>query len=45
MSLGVNWWLTPRSQFTVNYRDISLDRFGLQGRSSGFNVRLQLLLD
>jgi phosphate-selective porin OprO/OprP len=39
LSLGVNWWLTPISQFGVNYRDISLDRFGIVGHSSGFNVR------
>jgi phosphate-selective porin OprO/OprP len=45
ISVGANWWLTRRSQFNVNYREITLDRFGLQGDSAGFNVRLQLLLD
>ena len=45
LSLGVNWWLTPISQFSVNYRDISLDRLGIVGHSSGFNVRLQLILN
>jgi phosphate-selective porin OprO/OprP len=45
LSLGVNWWLTPISQFSVDYRDISLDRFGIVGHSSGFNARLLLMLD
>ena len=34
-SFGLNWWLTPRAQFSPNYRYIVLDRFGLKGRSSG----------
>jgi hypothetical protein len=29
----------------VNYRRISLDRFGTQGDSSGLNARLMLMLD
>ena len=45
LSLGVNWWLTPISQFSVDYRDISLDRLGIVGHSSGLNVRLLLMLD
>ena len=45
LSLGLNWWLTRRAQFSINYRDISLDRDGLQGESSGVNVRLLLMLD
>jgi phosphate-selective porin OprO/OprP len=45
VSLGINWWLTRRSQFSVNYRDISLDRDGIQGDSSGLGVRLLLMLD
>ena len=45
LSLGINWWLTRRAQFGVDYRDISLDRFGIQGDSSGVNARLLLMLD
>ena len=45
LSLGINWWLTPTSMFSLNYRDISLDRFGIQGDSAGFDVRLMLMLD
>jgi phosphate-selective porin OprO/OprP len=44
-SLGVNWWLTSASQFSLNYRYVDLDRFGLNGQSSGVNVRLLLVLD
>jgi len=45
LSFGVNWWLTRSTQLSMNYRTISLDRFGMQGDSSGFNVRLLLMLD
>jgi phosphate-selective porin OprO/OprP len=45
LSLGINWWLTRNAQFGVNYRHISLDRFGTQGDSSGLNTRLTLMLD
>ena len=45
LSLGINWWLTRGVQSGVNYRIISLDRFGIQGLSSGLNVRLLLMLD
>ena len=44
-SLGLNWWLTRWAQFGVNYRYISLDRFGTVGDSSGLNARLVLMLD
>ena len=44
-SLGLNWWLTRWAQVGVNYRYISLDRFGTEGDSSGLNVRLVLMLD
>ena len=44
-SLGVNWWLTRSAYFGLNYRYISLDRFGTQGDSSGMNARLALILD
>ncbi|MDH3629163.1 MAG: porin [Acidobacteriota bacterium] len=45
LSLGINWWLTRKAQFSVDYRDISLDRSGIQGDSAGFNARLMLMLD
>jgi hypothetical protein len=45
LSLGLNWWQTRRSQFSVNYRYVVLDRFGIQGHSSGLNARLLLMLD
>ena len=45
LSLGINWWLARRAQFSVDYRYISLDRFGIQGDSSGLNARLLLMLD
>jgi hypothetical protein len=45
LSLGISWWLTRRAQFGLNYRDISLDRAGIQGDSSGLGARLVLLLD
>jgi len=44
-SLGVNWWLTRWGQFSMNYRHISLNRFGAQGDSSGLNGRILLILD
>ncbi len=44
-SLGLNWWLTPRAQFSPNYRYIILDRFGVKGKSSGINIRLSFILD
>jgi phosphate-selective porin OprO/OprP len=44
-SLGLNWWLTRWAQFGVNYRHITLDRFGTGGDSSGLNARLLLMLD
>jgi len=45
LSLGVNWWFSRSTTFSLNYRYISLDREGLQGNSSGLNARIQLLLD
>ena len=32
-SLGVNWWFTRSAHLGVNYRYITLDRFGTQGDS------------
>ena len=45
LSLGINLWLNRWAQFGVNYRYILLDRFGIQGHSSGLNARLMLILD
>ena len=44
-SLGVNWWLTPTMQFSMDYRYIFLDRFSENGQSWGLNGRLMLMLD
>ena len=44
-SLGVNWWLTPAFSFSVNYHYTILDRFGLEGKSSGIATRLTLMLN
>jgi phosphate-selective porin OprO/OprP len=45
LSFGVNWWLTPWSAFSMNYRDIRLDRFDTVGRSDGLLLRLLLMLE
>ena len=45
LSLGVNWWFTRNTSLSVNYRYITLDRFGTQGDSSGLNARIMLMLD
>ena len=45
LSLGINWWFSRSTTFSLNYRYISLDRAGLQGNSSGLNARIQLILD
>ena len=45
LSLGVNWWLTPVFTVNLNYRWITLDRFGLSGDSNGFNSRIVLMLE
>ena len=44
-SLGVNWWLSPYFNVNLNYRYISLDRFGDKGISQGMNARLMLVLE
>ncbi|MEH6570890.1 MAG: porin [Halioglobus sp.] len=44
-SLGLNWWLTPYFNFNVNYRYITLDRFGEEGSSQGFDTRIMLILE
>jgi len=45
LSLGLSWWLTPVFNFNMNYRFITLDRFGVEGDSSGLNVRVILMLE
>ena len=50
-SIGASWWLSSKFNVNFNYRWINLDRCSfledkcdLQGRSSGFNSRIVLLL-
>jgi len=45
LSLGLSWWLTPVFSVSMNYRFITLDRFGVSGDSSGLNVRVLLVLE
>ena len=45
LSLGLSWWLTPVFNVNMNYRYITLDRFGVEGDSSGLNVRVLLMLE
>jgi len=44
-SFGVNWWFTRSAHLGVNYRYITLDRFGSEGDGSGLNARILLMLD
>jgi len=44
-SLGLNWWLTPYMNVNVNYRYITLDRFGVEGSSHGIDSRIMLILE
>ena len=44
-SAGVNWWLTPSFQLSVNFRHVLLDKDGITGESSGVNTRLVLMLE
>jgi len=44
-SLGLNWWLTPVAQFSLNYRHITLDEGGVDGNSQEITSRLLLILD
>jgi len=44
LSVGLHWWLSSSAQLSTNYRMVLLDRLGLNGSSSGFNVRLLLML-
>jgi phosphate-selective porin OprO/OprP len=45
LSLGMNWWLSPFLSVNLNYRWITLDRFGVEGKSSGFMSRFLLMLE
>lgn len=45
VSLGFNWFLTPTFSFSLNYRNVLLDRFGIRGRSSGLMARVILMLE
>lgn len=44
-SLALNWWLTPYFNVNVNYRYITLDRFGVEGNSQGVTSRILLMLE
>ena len=44
-SLGLNWWLQSNFGVQVFFRDIRLNRFGLEGHSQGLTTRLILFLD
>jgi len=44
-SLGVNWWLTRSSEFSMYYRRITLDDGNVEGDSGGLLFRLTLILD
>ncbi len=44
-SLGLNWWLTPYFNFNVNYRYITLNRYGAEGSSQGLDTRIMLILE
>ncbi len=44
-SAGLNWWLSPYLHVSLNYRYITLDRFGFEGTSQGINSRLMLILE
>jgi phosphate-selective porin OprO/OprP len=44
-SVGARWWLTYFLSLDMNYRSISLDRFGVTGDSRGFNTRLLISLE
>ncbi len=45
LSLGLNWWLSPIFSVNLNYRWVTLDRFGIEGDSSGLLGRVVLLLE
>jgi phosphate-selective porin OprO/OprP len=45
LSLGLSWWLSPLFNVNFNYRWITLDRFGVEGKSNGLNTRVTLMLE
>ena len=45
LSLGINWWLTPVFNVNLNYRYVTLDRFGVEGSSSGILTRVVILME
>jgi len=45
LSLGINWWLTPVFNVNMNYRYVTLDKFGVEGSSSGIASRVVLLME
>lgn len=44
-SAGINWWLSPYFNVNLNYRYITLDRYGIEGNSQGINSRVTLMLE
>jgi len=44
-SLGINWWLTPVFNVNLNYRYVTLDRFGVEGSYSGYVTRVVIVLE
>ena len=45
LSLGINWWLTPVFNVNLNYRHVTLDRFGVEGSYSGYVTRVVLVME
>ena len=43
ISVGLNWWLTPTFNTSINFRQIELDRFGGIGKSTGMNIRIMVM--
>jgi phosphate-selective porin OprO/OprP len=44
-SAALNWWLTPYFNVNLNYRYITLDRFGVEGTSQSITSRIMLVLE
>ena len=44
-SASATWLLSPYFNIFFDYRYITLDRFGIEGTSHGFNTRLMLVLE
>jgi len=45
LSLGANWWLTSWAEFSMNYREIRLNRFDTVSRTDGFLIRVLLVME